>query len=68
MQGTLNIKLINKFKPEVGQTFTILTSPSSVTGTFATVNGTAIGANEHFSIAYDSDTVVLTVESGPAAK
>jgi hypothetical protein len=64
LAGTLNIKLINKFKPEVGQTFTVLTSPS-VTGTFANVNGTAIGANEHFAIAYNSDSVVLTVESGP---
>jgi fibronectin-binding autotransporter adhesin len=65
LQGTLNIKLINKFAPVVGQTFTILTSPSSVTGTFATVNGTSINASEHFAIAYNSDSVVLTVESGP---
>jgi hypothetical protein len=65
LQGTLNIKVINKFKPEAGQTFVILTSPSGVTGTFASVNGTSIGSNEHFAIAYNSDSVVLTVESGP---
>jgi len=65
LQGTLNIKLINKFKPQVGETFTILTSPSSIAGTFATVNGTSISGTEHFAVAYNSDSVVLTVESGP---
>jgi hypothetical protein len=64
LQGTLNIKLINKFKPTVGQTFAIVTSSSGIAGTFATVNGTSIGGSEQFAITYNSDSVVLTVESG----
>jgi hypothetical protein len=65
LSGVLNIKLINKFKPQVGQTFTILNAPSGITGTFTTVNGLSINANEHFSIAYNSTSIVLTVEPGP---
>ena len=63
--GTLNIAVINNFKPTIGQTFTILNASTGITGTFSTVNGTAINANEHFSVSYTSDTVVLTVVSGP---
>jgi hypothetical protein len=62
--GTLNITL--GFTPTIGQTFTILTA-SSVTGTFATVNGLAINTNEHFTITYHAGgSVVLTVVGGPA--
>jgi hypothetical protein len=64
LQGTLNIKLINSFVPQVGQTFTVLTSPSIV-GTFSTINGKSIGASEHFAIAYNPTSVVLTAETGP---
>jgi len=64
LAGTLNIALINKFVPQLGQTFTIVNAPSGITGTFATVNGTKINGNEQFAISYNSDSVVLTVESG----
>jgi hypothetical protein len=61
--GTLNISLGAGFTPTVGQTFTILTA-SSVSDTFATVNGLAINGSEHFTIAYHASSVVLTVVSG----
>jgi fibronectin-binding autotransporter adhesin len=61
--GTLNISLGAGFTPTVGQTFTILTA-SSVSDTFATVNGLAINGSEHFTITYHPGSVVLTVVSG----
>ena len=61
--GTLNIGLLNKFVPSVGDTFEILTA-RKVTGTFATVNGTKINDSEHFTVTYNSDNVTLTVVSG----
>jgi hypothetical protein len=61
--GTLNIALLNKFVPAVGDTFEILTA-RTVTGTFAIVNGTKINDSEHFTVTYNSDNVTLTVVSG----
>ena len=61
--GTLNIGLLNKFVPAVGDTLEILTA-RKVTGTFATVNGTKINDSEHFTVTYNSDNVTLTVVSG----
>jgi hypothetical protein len=49
-RGTLNIKLINKFKLQGAQVFTILNAPSGTTGTFKTVNGLSINSNEHLTI------------------
>ena len=62
--GTLNLSLLNGFVPSVGQTFTILNA-SSVSGTFAAVNGACINSSEHFTVTYDPGDVVLTVVSGP---
>ena len=59
--GTLNIDL--GFTPTVGQQFTILTA-SSVSDTFATINGLAINGSEHFAVTYNAGSVVLTVVSG----
>ena len=61
--GTLNIGLLDKFVPAVGDTFEILTA-RKVTGTFATVNGTKINDSEHFTVTYNEDNVTLTVVSG----
>ena len=61
--GTLDIKRINGFVPEVGDTFSIVTG-SAVTGQFATVNGLNINTGEHFEIAYTATAVKLTVVSG----
>ena len=61
--GTLNINLGSGFTPTVGEHFVILTA-SSVSDTFATVNGLAINGSEHFTITYQAGDVVLTVVSG----
>jgi hypothetical protein len=61
--GTLNIGLLDKFVPAVGDTFEILTA-KKVTGTFATVNGTKINDSEHFTVTYNAGNVTLTVVSG----
>jgi hypothetical protein len=63
LAGTLNIALLNGFVPIVGNTFEILRA-KNVTGTFTTVNGTAINASEHFTVTYNSQNVTLTVVSG----
>jgi hypothetical protein len=63
LSGTLMIKLVNGFVPEVGDGFTILTS-SAVSGTFATVKGTSINSVEHFEVSYSGTAVTLTVVSG----
>src|SRR5262249_42618417 len=67
LNGTLNLDLINSFVPTLGETFDILNA-SSVGGTFATVNGTAINSMEHFTVLYNmpANTVTLDVVSGPA--
>jgi hypothetical protein len=64
LAGTLNLAVINKFKPQLGQTFTMLNAPSGITGTFSPVNGTVINSNEHFAVNFDSNSIVLAVESG----
>jgi hypothetical protein len=63
LNGTLNIGLLNGYVPAVGATFKILTA-NHVSGTFATVNGTAINGSEHFTVTYNSNNVTLTVASG----
>ena len=64
LAGTLNIVDINKFKPVVGQVFTIFNAPSEITGAFSTVNGTSISSTEHYAVTENSTDVTLTVESG----
>ncbi len=64
LAGTLNLALINKFKPQIGQTFTAINAPSGITGTFPIVNGTVINSNEHFAVNFDSNSIMLTVKSG----
>jgi hypothetical protein len=66
VNGTLNLSLINAFVPTVGSTFEILNA-SSVSGTFSTVNGTAINGSEHFVVACDTTDCDVTVASGAAS-
>jgi hypothetical protein len=63
LNGTLNLDLINGFVPAIGATFDILNA-SSVTGTFATVNGTGINSGEHFTLLYNPNNVTLDVVAG----
>jgi len=62
--GTLNIKRINGFVPNIGDTFTILTG-SAVSGQFATVKGRGINSSEHFQVNYATTSVTLQVVPGP---
>jgi hypothetical protein len=62
--GTLNLSLLNGYVPTVGTRFDILTG-SSVSGTFATVNG-AINSSEHFSVSCTAGNCDATVMSGAA--
>jgi hypothetical protein len=66
LNGTLNISLVTGFVPTVGSTFDILNA-SSITGTFATITGTSINSNEHFTVTVNGTDVVLTVVAGPGA-
>ena len=63
LAGTLNLDLINKFTPTIGQTFDIMNFASE-TGNFTTINGTSINSNEHFRVMYNGTNVTLDVVSG----
>lgn len=60
LSGILNLKRINSFLPKIGDSFTLITG-SAITGTFTTVNGTAINSAEHFQINYSGTAVTATV-------
>jgi hypothetical protein len=69
LNGTLNLDLINNFVPTIGSMFDILNA-SSVTGTFATVNGTGINSGEHFTVVFNSNnnvTLDAVAGTGPLA-
>jgi len=68
LAGTLNINPLVKAIPPLGTSFTIINAQTGVSGTFATVNGTHINANEHFQVNYNPTSVVLTVVAGPASR
>jgi hypothetical protein len=65
LSGTLNISRLGSFVPTIGSTFKIMNF-SSETGTFSTVNGTAINSSEHFTVTYQSTDVLLAVVAGTA--
>jgi len=65
LSGTLNISRPTGFIPAIGNTFKIMNF-SSETGTFATVNGTAINPSEHFTVTIQPTDVLLTVVAGAA--
>ncbi len=66
LNGTLNLDLINGFVPAIGAAFDVMNF-SSLKGTFATVNGTAINSSEHFKVVYNPTNVTLDVVSGAAS-
>ena len=58
--GSLNISLINNFTPQLGDTFVISTYTSQ-TGTFATVNAPALAGGLVFQPTYGTNNLTLTV-------
>lgn len=62
--GTLNLDLIKNFTPTIGSKFDIINFASD-TGSFATINGTHINANEHFQVVVNPNNITLDVVAGP---
>jgi hypothetical protein len=67
LSGTLDILRPTGFVPTIGSTFKIMNFTSE-TGTFSTVNGTAINSSEHFVVAVQPTDVLVKVVSGAAAQ
>ena len=63
LAGKLVLKRKSTYVPPIGATFTIVTG-SSVSGQFASPVLT-INSKEHFQISYNSNSVKLTVATGP---
>jgi hypothetical protein len=63
LAGKLVLKRKSTYVPPIGATFTIVTG-SSVSGQFASPVLT-INSKEHFQISYNSNSVTLTVVTGP---
>jgi PEP-CTERM motif len=63
LSGTLDVSLINAFFPNVGDTFTFLTSGGAVSGIFGTVNGLNIGGGEVLQVVYNANNVQITTLS-----
>ena len=60
LDGTLNLPLVNGFSPAIGNSFQVMTF-GSLTGQFATINGTALGNGKQFSPAYSATNLTLNV-------
>lgn len=65
LAGTLEITRTGGFEPDIGATFIILTSDTSVSGTFPTVTGSSAGTGKHFQVNYSATNVTLEVVAGP---
>jgi len=63
MSGTLNIVRPTNVVLPIGTTIPIIQG-AAVTGTFTTVNGTAINSGSHFRVVYNSNNVSLDVVAG----
>jgi len=63
LSGTLDISLINAFFPNVGDTFTFITSGGLVSGIFGTVNGLNIGGGEVLQVVYNANNVQISTLS-----
>jgi T5SS/PEP-CTERM-associated repeat protein len=66
LAGTLDIDLANSFAPTLGDTFTVLTSATALSGTFAATNLPALGAGLGWDIDYEPMAVVLSVVAAVA--
>jgi hypothetical protein len=58
LDGALNISLVNKFVPALGDTFNVLTY-SSYTGDFSTINGLNTGTGISFDTVFTSTALLL---------
>jgi hypothetical protein len=67
LAGALNIRLVNGFTPSLGNTFTILTASQGISGAFATINSPTLPQGLNWSVAYNANSVVLSVAQGSPA-
>jgi hypothetical protein len=58
--GTLNVNFLSS--PVIGDTYTVVTA-TTVSGTFAAINPTNLGAGKQLAVAYNPTNVTLTVTS-----
>ena len=58
--GTIDVSLINGFTPMTGETFTVLTAGSGVSGIFLTID-----APPSITVSYTTDSVVLNGHTVP---
>lgn len=65
LAGTLDIALSGGFVPNLGDTFTILTATTSISGNFDTIIGANIGNGTVFDVSYNANGVTLTVIAEP---
>jgi autotransporter-associated beta strand protein len=63
LSGTLEVRLLNNYEPEIGDSFEIVEDlhVESLTGQFARVNGLTIGNGKHFEVVYHPKGVILEV-------
>jgi hypothetical protein len=67
--GTLSVAIVNGLvltSGNIGQTFTILTTTGTLTGSFT--NGTATSGTDVFTVSYTGNSVVLTLTSVTGAR
>ncbi len=64
LDGMLEITLLDGFEPSLTEMYTIMNFASRV-GTFATVNGLAIGSGKQFDISYGATSITLEVIPDP---
>ena len=63
--GELELALTGGFTPNIGDTFEIITFVNTAGATFSTTTLPDLGPDRAFSVAYNVDSVVVTVESVP---
>lgn len=61
LNGGLNLALVGGYEPNVGDSFTILTTGGTRSGVFSHVSGVEIGGGKRFSVQYASNGVTVTV-------
>lgn len=64
LAGTLSVELTGGFAPALGNSFSLLTASSGVSGTFSTTNLPALGAGLAWDLDYSSNAVSLSVVAG----
>jgi len=65
--GALTVQLVNSFVPTLNQSFQILTSVGSVSGTFTSLNLPSPGAGKAWQVQYGTNDVKLVIVAAGSA-